>query len=74
MPRDEVFRLIATLEEDMSHAAEALDFEAAARLRDQAVKLRAEVESASTDVVLDRLKKGARREFGLRPQEAPLAG
>ena len=68
MPRDEVMRLIATLEEDMSHAAEALDFESAARLRDQAVKLRAEVESSSTDEVLDRLKKGARKgsDYGRR--------
>ena len=68
MPRDEVLRLITTLEEDMSHAAESLDFEAAARLRDQAVKLRAEVESTPTDVVLDRLKKGARRssDYGRR--------
>ena len=68
MPRAEVMRLIATLEEDMSHAAEALDFEAAARLRDQAVKLRAEVESSSTDEVLDRLKHGARKgsEYGRR--------
>lgn len=68
MPRDEVMRLITTLEEDMAHAAEALDFEAAARLRDQAVKLRAEVESSSTDEVLDRLKKGARKgsEYGRR--------
>ena len=41
-------RLIVTLEDDMAHAAEALDFEAAARLRDQAVKLRAEVESSPT--------------------------
>ncbi len=64
MPRDEVFRLIATLEEDMAHAAESLDFEAAARLRDQAVKLRAEVESSSTDEVLDRLKQGARKGSG----------
>jgi excinuclease ABC subunit B len=68
MPRDEVLRLITTLEEDMAHAAEALDFEAAARSRDQAVKLRAEVESVSTDEVLDRLKKGSRRgsEYGRR--------
>ncbi|NTU72197.1 MAG: excinuclease ABC subunit UvrB [Coriobacteriia bacterium] len=68
MPRDEVFRLIATLEDDMAHAAESLDFEAAARLRDQAVKLRAEVESSSTDDVLDRLKKGARKgsDYGRR--------
>ncbi len=64
MPRDEVLRLIATLEEDMSHAAEALDFESAARLRDQAVKLRAEIESSSTDEVLDRLKQGARKGSG----------
>jgi len=68
MPRDEVMRLIATLEEDMSHAAESLDFEAAARLRDQAVKLRAEIESVPTDEVLNRLKKGARKgsEYGRR--------
>jgi excinuclease ABC subunit B len=68
MPRDEVMRLITTLEEDMAHAAESLDFEAAARLRDQAVKLRSEIESATTDEVLERLKKGARRgsEYGRR--------
>ncbi len=68
MPLDEVMRLIATLEEDMSHAAESLDFEAAARLRDQVVKLRAEVESTPTDEVLARLKKGARKgsDYGRR--------
>ena len=68
LPRDEVMRLISTLEEDMAEAAEALDFESAARLRDQAVKLRAEVESSSTDEVLARLKKGARKgsEYGRR--------
>jgi excinuclease ABC subunit B len=68
LPRDEVLRLISTLEEDMASAAAALDFESAARLRDQAVKLRAEVESTSTDEVLDRLKKGARKgsEYGRR--------
>jgi excinuclease ABC subunit B len=68
MPRDEVMRLITTLEEDMAHAAESLDFEAAARLRDQAVKLRSEIESSTTDEVLERLKKGARRgsEYGRR--------
>jgi excinuclease ABC subunit B len=61
-------RLISTLEEDMAEASSALDFESAARLRDQAVKLRAEVESSSTDEALDRLKKGARKgsEYGRR--------
>jgi len=61
LPREEVLRLIATLEDDMASASEALDFERAARLRDQVVKLRAEIESASTDEVLARLRKGARR-------------
>jgi len=68
MPRDEVLRLISTLEEDMVFASAALDFESAARLRDQAVKLRAELESSSTDEALERLKKGARKgsEYGRR--------
>jgi excinuclease ABC subunit B len=61
LPRDEVMRLIASLEEDMTSAAEALDFESAARLRDQVVKLRAQVDRSSEDEVLDRLKKGARK-------------
>lgn len=61
LPREEVMRLISTLEDDMATAAGALDFEQAARLRDQAVKLRAEIESTTTDEVLERLKKGARK-------------
>ena len=42
-------------------AAEALDFETAARLRDQVVKLRGEVEGVDEDDVLERLKEGARK-------------
>jgi excinuclease ABC subunit B len=61
LPHDEVMRLIASLEEDMASAAEALDFESAARLRDQVVKLRAQVDRSSEDEVLDRLKRGARK-------------
>jgi excinuclease ABC subunit B len=61
LPRDEALRLIAALEEDMSSAAEALDFESAARLRDQVVRLRAKVDRSSEDEVLDRLKAGARK-------------
>jgi excinuclease ABC subunit B len=61
LPRDEVLRLIAALEEDMTASAEALDFESAARLRDQVVKLRAEIESTPEDQVLERLKAGARK-------------
>ncbi len=58
LPRAEVMRLISTLEEDMAEASSALDFESAARLRDQAVKLRAEVESSSTDEALDPPEEG----------------
>jgi len=61
LPRDEVARIVAAMEEDMHAAAEALDFETAARLRDQVVKLKADSESTTTDEVLSRLKKGARR-------------
>ena len=61
LPREEVARLIATLEEDMGVAAEGLDFEAAARLRDQVVKLKSEIEKTTEDEVLGRLKAGARR-------------
>jgi excinuclease ABC subunit B len=61
LPRDEVLRLLASLEEDMTSAAEALDFESAARLRDQVVRLRAQIERTSEGDVLDRLKTGARK-------------
>ncbi|MDI6712045.1 MAG: excinuclease ABC subunit UvrB [Anaerosomatales bacterium] len=61
LPRDELARIVATMEEEMHAAAEALDFETAARLRDQVVKLKAEIESTSADEVLKRLKQGARR-------------
>ncbi len=61
LPKEEFARILAAMEEDMHAAAEALDFENAARLRDQVVKLKAEVESTSADEVLARLKKGARK-------------
>ncbi|MBU4557399.1 MAG: UvrB/UvrC motif-containing protein, partial [Actinobacteria bacterium] len=61
MPLAEVMRIITTLEEDMAHASDALDFESAARLRDQVVKLKAEVERSTEGEVLERLKSGARK-------------
>ncbi|MBN2847497.1 MAG: UvrB/UvrC motif-containing protein, partial [Coriobacteriia bacterium] len=61
LPSEERARILAAMEEDMHSAAEALDFENAARLRDQVVKLKAEIESTTTDEVLSRLKKGARK-------------
>jgi excinuclease ABC subunit B len=61
LPAEERARVLAAMEEDMHSAAEALDFENAARLRDQVVKLKAEIESTTADEVLIRLKKGARK-------------
>ena len=52
----------------MTAASENLDFESAARLRDQIVRLRSHVESSSEDEVLHRLKAGARKgsQYGRR--------
>ena len=61
LPAGELARVVSAMEEDMHNAAEALDFETAARLRDQVVKIKAEVESSTTDEVMARLKQGARR-------------
>lgn len=61
LPKDELTRILAAMEEDMHQAAEALDFESAARLRDQVVKLKAEIDETDADQVLARLKQGARR-------------
>ncbi|MDZ4170430.1 MAG: excinuclease ABC subunit UvrB [Coriobacteriia bacterium] len=61
LPKAEALRLLTSMEDEMAAAAQALDFEQAARLRDQVVKLRAEIEGTDTDDVLDRLKQGARK-------------
>ncbi len=61
LPKGEALRLLSSMEDEMTAAAESLDFEQAARLRDQVVKLRAEIEGAETDDVLARLKTGARK-------------
>jgi excinuclease ABC subunit B len=45
MPREELERLIQTLEEEMHEAAKDLRFEYAARLRDEVVELRKELKS-----------------------------
>ncbi len=61
LPRGEVARIITDLEEEMATASAALDFETAARLRDQVVRLRSEIEQTTEDAVLERLKAGARK-------------
>ena len=61
LPRDEVLRIIAGLEEEMAAAADAMDFERAAAARDQLVELKGLVEGKSSDDVMRALKKDARK-------------
>lgn len=61
LPHDELMRVIATMEEDMRAASEAMDFEEAARLRDAVVDLKAMVEGTSEDEVIEALRKSARK-------------
>ena len=61
LPRDEVLRIIASLEEEMAAAADAMDFERAAKARDQLVELKGMVEGTSAEDVMRRLKKDARK-------------
>ena len=61
LSREEVLRIIQSMEDDMAEASRGMDFEEAARLRDQVVKLRAQVEGSSEDDVLKSLKKSARK-------------
>lgn len=68
MSRSEVLRVIASLEEEMRSASTAMDFESAASLRDQVVKLRMQLEGKSEEDILGELKKTARKgsKFGRR--------
>ena len=61
LPADELARVIAQMEDDMRSASEAMDFEEAARLRDALVHLKAHVEDASEDEVIERLRRDARK-------------
>lgn len=68
LPLQEALAVITTMEEEMASAAGALDFEAAARMRDQIVRLRAAVEGSAEEDVLGDLKKTARKgsQYGRR--------
>ena len=61
LPRDEVARLMDTLEEEMAAASEDMDFERAAAARDQLVELKAMVEGTSEEDIMRRLKQTARK-------------
>lgn len=59
--KDEAARILDSLEEEMVSASERLDFEEAARLRDQVMRLRAQLTGEDQDDVLARLKRTARK-------------
>ncbi len=70
--RDQIMRMISSLEEEMAAASASMDFEEAVRLRDQVVRLRSQVEGESEADVLAKLKKNARKgsAFGNRKNAA----
>ncbi|MCL1798049.1 MAG: excinuclease ABC subunit UvrB [Eggerthellaceae bacterium] len=61
LSREEVLRILSSMEDEMAAASRSMDFEEAAKLRDQVVRLRAQIEGTSEDDVLARLKKDARK-------------
>ncbi|HIR01119.1 MAG TPA: excinuclease ABC subunit UvrB, partial [Candidatus Aveggerthella stercoripullorum] len=60
LSREEVLRVISSMEDDMAEASRNMDFERAATLRDEVVRLRSQVEGSSESDVLKDLKKSAR--------------
>lgn len=60
-PRSEVETMLAHLESDMAQASTDMDYERAAQLRDQIVRIRSQLEGTTSDDVIKRLKAGARR-------------
>lgn len=61
LPSDEVREVMDALEEEMAAASESMDYESAARIRDQLVELKTQVEGGSAEEVIARLKTGARK-------------
>ena len=61
LPADELARVTDALEEEMAAASEAMDYESAARLRDELVALKAQLEGSTAEEVLARLRAGARK-------------
>jgi len=72
LAREEVLRIISSMEDEMALASRNMDFEQAAHLRDQVVKLRATVEGSDEEDVLATMKKQARKgsAFGNRKHSA----
>lgn len=72
LSREEVLRIISSMEDEMAEASKNMDFEQAAQIRDQVVKLRASFEGTSEEDALVGLKKQARKgsAFGNRKNAA----
>ena len=72
LSREEVLRVISSMEDEMAEASKNMDFEQAAQIRDQVVKLRASFEGTSEEDALAGLKKQARKgsAFGNRKNAA----
>ena len=72
LSREEVLRIISSMEDEMAEASKSMDFEQAAQIRDQVVKLRASFEGTSEEDALAGLKKQARKgsAFGNRKNAA----
>ena len=72
LSREEVLRVISSMEDDMAAASREMDFERAATLRDQVVQLKAQFEGSTEDDVLKELKRSARKgsAFGNRKNAA----
>ena len=61
LPKEEVSKVLGSLEDEMIQASADMDFERAARLRDQVVALRARLEGESEQDVIARLKATDRK-------------
>ena len=61
LPKEEVSKVLGSLEDEMIQASADMDFERAARLRDQVVALRARLEGESEQDVIARLKATNRK-------------
>jgi excinuclease ABC subunit B len=61
LPKEEISKVLGSLEDEMIQASADMDFERAARLRDQVVALRARLEGESEQDVIARLKATDRK-------------
>ena len=60
MPKEDVAKIMGALQDEMLAASASMDFERAAKLRDQIVELQSVLEGLSADDILARLKVRAR--------------